>query len=321
MIRILQTLAAMLLATLPLRADPLPQGEFMLGTYLWPDFAYPFRATLSVGDTGVTLGLSRYVPLNFLECNTTGTCLYAITTATARAEVTDGIVILTNIDVSPPFTPEVWDDPDPHVIYTSRLLAALQYATLTPTDTGFTLASAQGPTTFVYTTPQAQAAINAFACTQGISMQSLLGCDVRQLAAMFIRTDLNVGEQVFRDALRGMADVWDLIAQRAALDPMLSEPHPEDEAELDALDAVIAIRIIFRAMPDVADPLEAAWDGPGRDIFRDDRAAFDAAIASYDGTLLPLVAFMRHTSDMPSLSTNPRPCDDLSFGFIAAQGG
>ncbi len=293
----------------------------MLATYLWFDDVFPLYAILEVDGTDLELSLLRPIALNSTECDTKGTCIYAVATATAQEDLTNDIVSLTNVDIVAELPPEVWEDRDPHNIYTDRLLAVLQDAQLAPNDTEFTLTSALGSTDFVEARSRGQFAVNAYAYMLGLSVRELQTCDVRQLAPLFTRTDLTDGEQVFRNALRGMAHRWALQAQYSALNPFFGEALPESEAQVRALAGAYAIPGFLTGMPNDPDPIEAIWATAGRAMFRDDRAAFDAAIAGYDGTLPALVAFMRHTADSPIPNYGPPQYGDLSMGFIAAQGG
>ena len=48
-----------------LRAETVPQGQFMLGTYVWSDKLLPRYATLRIDGTALTLSFSAEYPLNY----------------------------------------------------------------------------------------------------------------------------------------------------------------------------------------------------------------------------------------------------------------
>lgn len=313
--------AALALTALPLHADSLPQGDFMLGTFILPDTLAPLYMTVTINGTQLSVELSSASPLNHSACEATGTCVYAVNTATATVE-SDGLSFtLTNVDTSPDFPIEIRDERAAHTAYTETLLDAMHDSALLETDYGFSLISGAGPLEFFATDAAAGDAIRAYAFSLNESIRSLGGCEVRGIAPLFSRSDLTAREQVFRDALRGFSHATDLDQQRRSLRGSLGEDALLGNDEVTAFSLAIDLPFMMSRDPDTPDVVEQFWDGFGAILFRDDREAFDAAIAGYGDTIVPLVTVSRHFRESGFAVLGITPCFSLSSQFLPVDGG
>lgn len=320
MIRILMVLCLM---AVPLRADPLPQGDFMLGSSFWSPDLFGHYVTLRIDGTQMTVELSNPVMMNDTVCMETGVCTHVVDVATAQLEG-DGLTLnLTNVDIFSDLSEAVWSPRVPVQAYAEPLLAALRDSAVLETDDGFALTTASGPLQFFRTDAATREIIRAYPLELEVSIRDLAGCEVRELAVFLSRDDLSPAEETFRLSLQGFAHMWRLRAERAALDPLMGERDPANQAALDTLTLRSLLPQLLALSPDgpmAPGAIETIWSDFGRNIYPNNRTEFDAEIASYGDVLVPLAAFRAHVdgSSVPIIAQNA--CTDFSFGFIAAQG-
>ena len=320
MSRLILALMSLALAA-PLHADPLPQGEFLLGTYIWPDAALPRYATLRVDGAALTIELSSALPLNPTECDTTGNCIFGDDLVTAQADVVDGVVRLTSVDVDADAVIDDGPDYPTHALYAVPLLAGIEAASVSDAPNGFTLTSGLGTIYFYRADAEARAAVQAYPMGLSLSIRQLAGCDVRNLAPLFSRPDLTEGEVMFRDVLRGMAVATQIDAERRRAAPPLGDRDTVDQNLVRSLQfaGMIPTFMSFEPTPEGQDPVEVFWSDTGQSMFEGDRAGFDAAVARYGDTLLPLVGFFRHMRGEGVNTDAATQCTDLSLGFISSR--
>lgn len=153
------------------------------------------------------------------------------------------------------------------------------------------------------------------------------GCEVRGLAPLMARDDLTAGEAAFVQAMNGAVIVAEITVQMRALAPVLAEPSDISEEE-QARAMLLRARTMLPTLlgfeqqgPDATDTFDTLWNGMAQGIWAGDRDRYDADIASYGDTLLPLASFLRHMRTIAGPITTQAACDDLSFGCIAAQEG
>lgn len=313
--------AALALTTLPVHADTLPQGEFMLGTYIWPETVLPRYATLLVDGENLSLELSYALPFNIDTCDFDGICNHAVIAATAQASVEDGELRLSNVEIGAEIPPDIWTDGMLAEGYADMLLGAIQGAPLMVGPDTFTFATDQGPVIFFETDATMRDAIRAYPVTVELSIIALDGCEVRNIAPLFTRTDLPAPQAHFRDALSGMARFVDNAQQLDRLSYITVDLATRDDALFNRhMQANILPRMLATSSVDLND-IEAVWADVGGIFFNDDRIAFETAISFYGDTLAPLVDFMRYQNETGYEWFHDAACDDLSFGFIAAQEG
>ncbi|GAB5448586.1 hypothetical protein [Gymnodinialimonas sp.] len=311
--------AALLLAN-PTAADTLPQGRFMLGSYIWPEGAIPYNATLQIEGAGIAISLSSARALNLSECDATGDCIYTLPIATAQGSSDSLSLTLSDVALMP--TPEsLWSDSMPTSVYADQLISALHDTAILTEDHGFSVLSSFGPLHFYNVDTGGQEAINAYPLHMEMSRRDLAHCDVRQIAPLFTRSDLSPGEVAFRDALRGMAYRWALSAKIDTLVPLYDTLGPAVLEETDALAQAALLPVLLALEPEGPTVIEQFWEGPGRARLDDQRPAYDAMVAQYGGTLVPLADFLRHLAQNDAPRRVQPPCDDLSFGYIAARNG
>lgn len=322
--------AALGLASLPLHADPLPQGEFMLGSRVWSDEMLPRFATVFIEGTAITLELSSPIPMNIRGCDTSGDCVYSLTAATARAEG-DGLnLTISGVDILPAPPESVWDDIVPPSSYAEHLLGMMDTSTVLETEGGFALTTASGPIEFLRTDADARDAIRAYAIMLDLSINQLGGCEVRGLASLFARDDLSDAETAFIRALSGAVRVDGLSRQIRAIDPFEGTLDQTDEEAEAAVAQARALRVrsmlpvLLGSMqqgPVAPSSLDPVWNDIAVGLWDGDRERYDADIASYGDTLFPLARFLRHMRTIEGPIRAQTACQDLSFGFIAAQDG
>lgn len=317
----LPALAALTLSVLPLHANTLPQGAFMLGTYALSDLLVPRYMTVVVEDSALTIEVTSPIPLNHLECDTSGDCVYAVTSVTAQIDGDGMSVTLTNVDIAADFPDEIWDDLYPHTAYSGPLLTALHDSTPVETTHGFTLTTAQGPLEFFRVEPDTRDTIQSYAMGLNLSMRLMAGCEVRGIAPLFSRTDLTPGEVQFREVLRGFSHQAALNRESGSLRPFRAEHDPANDLRVQQIMMESMLPNFMTFVPEGPDLEDRVWDEVARNAFREDRAAYDAAIANYGDALRPLSAFIRHMQTLDQSTLADRVCDDLSLGFIAAQDG
>ena len=315
--RLFMIAALACLTALHAAADPLPRGQFLLGTFIWPETALPLYTTLLVEGDVLRIELSSVMALNITECDTTGDCIYSVDIISAKAEVQDGILRLSNIEIDTDPALDWREDLPAHMLYATPLLALIDGARVTETPGGLTLTSASGALQFYHTDAEARAAIRAYPFALDASIRTMAGCEVRGLAPLFTRDDLTARERDFTGALRGFAVGAQINALREQADPWQGDPNLVDDDLVRSLSRAGAIPnlIAFSATDPDVDPVEVFWADLGQSLYDEDRATFDADLARYGDTLDPLIAFLRHlqTADIPS-----NVCGDLSVGFLDA---
>lgn len=310
------------LTALQASADPLPQGDFMLGTPIWAEDWMPIYATVFVDGTEIRIELSSVIAFNDLECSTTGQCVYVFDVATAQAEGDGPSLTISGINIAPTPPESIWDDRIPPAAFAERLLGLMNIASARETTDGFALTTAAGPVQFFRADADARDAIRAYAVALEISIRELAACEVRGLAPLLASDDASAAEAVFRQAIRGFAHLEDIRRQSNAANPFLGDAAQIDEERVRALAMRGLLPNMLALMYD--GPLtdaapDAAWESVAEGLWNGDRAVFDADIAGYDGNLLPLAAFLRHLSAIDTPIRAQTACPDLSFGFIAAQ--
>jgi len=316
-------LVAFVMSALPLSADPLPQGSFVIGSYLWQEGQVPRTISLDIQGNDLTLILSSGIALDWALCDQEGDCIYETIAATATASVEDGRLVLTDIQIDEDAVIDPGAPEPTHQTYTARAIGTLQGARFAETDIGFSL------DTGVFTMPVFSAssevrwAIEAYPLAMEISIVQLATCEIRALAPLFSRSDLSAGEAAFRDAVTGFGHLRSLEAARIRQSPVgagLTEDSLETGRILSLAMALPAL-ISYADGPLGPDLIEAFWASSGQPMFRNNRVEFDNVVAGYGDTLMPLVAFLRHIRDTTPDFSAPASCADPSFGFIAAQGG
>lgn len=314
--------AALALIALPLHADTVLRGSYMLGTYIWPETELPRYARLGIyyGDD-VRLELSYALPLDTHGCNMTLRCEYDVDVARARVNMEDGTFQLSEIDTGFYVSRFVWADGMLADEYAELLLGMIQDAPMTVTPHRVTFETAEGPVEFYEANSLAQDAIRAYPIAQGLWIGGMAFCEVRNIAPLFTRTDLSDAEETFRDALVGMAHQVSVEQQIDMINPSPIVDYPRDEARITALTQI-------RMLPDflasggheiVYDG--DVWDAAGSTLFQNDGDAVREALDVYGNTLGPLVSFLTYQLSIGADGQVDRPCDDLSLGFIAAQEG
>ncbi|WP_224813656.1 hypothetical protein [Hasllibacter sp. MH4015] len=311
--------AALCCAALPALADPLPQGEFMLGTYIWPDNVFARYVTLHVEGAALAVEISGGVALNIDECDTTGACIYAANVATATAILENDILRLSDVVIDTDTPLEAANSRPVREVYTDPVLNGLTGARLTSTDTGFTLSGTAGDWHFFETDAATRDVIRTYPLAFNVSITRMAGCEIRVLAPLFADPDPSEAEARFRLALRGFALGQAFHTELAALAPMFGEPNPDETPRIDVLRIATLLPSLLASMPeDRGDPAEAAWELFGDGEFADDRAGFDAILAEYGDTLEPLIELLQHVRANDVRPSAGAACTDPSFGFLDA---
>ena len=308
-----------LLAATPLMAEPLPQGDFMLGTHIWPDDQLPRYATLHIKGETLDIAFSSAMPIDVLACKEKGDCRISAHAATMRATLEDGLVTLTDITLDD--TAHV----DPHLeettgqsaatYYTSPLITLLNRAQLSPTETGFTLDFGAGTLDFYRGDETAFTAARYLPILYDQSAHALAGCEVRSILPMLQSPPQSGSEKRRHALLSAIAFLGDLEQKLLALPTDPYDPvQPKDRLAL-FLTLSLPSLIAIPGEPGEGLDLEAFWGTKGRKVFKDDRAGFDAAVASWGDNLEPLVAFLRRMRDAPTEVTPKAICADPLLGF------
>lgn len=323
MTRIFLFAFALVVAALPAKAETPPQGLFLLSNYIWPEEVFGRFVSLRIEGDVVTVEFSSHVGLNYDECSVTGDCLFAIDAATAQIEVTDGQLVLSGVDVLPDLPIDTRPTGQAHVQYVAPVMGLIDRADITNMPNGFTLTQGETSYDFVSTTPETRQALIAYPVALNVSLRSIGGCDIRALAPLFTRDDLTEPEATLRDALLGMAVMWQLDTERARIDPVLGDGEIDEEniPIENQLRMTLALPRFLSSLNAEAEPalIDEAWEAFGEGAFSNDRAQFDAAVARYGDTLLPLVAFQQHLN-AASFDGDPAGfCADPTLGFLAAQ--
>ncbi|MBF9043455.1 hypothetical protein HKCCE4037_08960 [Rhodobacterales bacterium HKCCE4037] len=306
------------LAATPSAAQPLPDGEYMLGTYIWPDTHLPRYVTLLVYDPYLSIEFSSAIPMNSEVCAETGGCWYSVIGASARVDAASGTLDLSEIGISLEAA-RLLDDGGHGAAYIEPLLALIDGATIAETDTGLTLTQSGQTLEFFETDADTRDAIRAYPITMNVSIIDMGFCDVRTLAPLLMRD----ASTPFANVLQGMAHQAGLQHQIEQLGFYGTDVQPEVRELVFPIQRSARMPNMLAARGFDATPtgIDAFWEDMGDALYRGDRAAFDATMAGYGDSFTPLIDFMHHLRDIGGPAPEDQVCDDLSFGFIAAQDG
>lgn len=310
-----------LLLTGPLRADILPQGSFLLGTYIWSDKLLPRYVSLTIDGNTLSLDFSSPLPLDHDACDSEGDCIFRTRAATAQLLLQDQRIVLTEVDIDQ----NARIDPSAerhagypaHDIYTWPLVSMLQGALLSETPTGFRLDTGGLQLDFYRADQVAQNAAQAIPVVFELSIRRMAGCEVRSIAPLFLNPSPNVREQRFLNVLHGLVHQMALDQEGRRLTPYQGNPSPEQMAR----GRMVAMAMRLPAMmanfhPDPGSAfVEPFWDRVGKKAFKDDRAAYDTAIVGYGAGMSDLVEFYRHLRAINPEITAETVCADPSVGF------
>jgi len=317
MLRFICALVGFMAATLPLRAEPLPQGEFMLGTYIWPEIVLPRYATLRIEGEEVSVEFSYPLPLDFIGCEERGACAFHSVAAIAQASLEDGVVRIDGIEeaadaVIDPDLLQRYGQPD-HQFYTYPLFGLLHRASVQLSETGFELEGAGGTLEFFRLEGMAQEAAMVLAITHGASITEMAHCDVRQIVPMFLRPDTD--PRVF-SVLAGFIHQWKLTRARGPLN--IDDLTPEEMKRR-------TLRQVASSLPSYAAAFapepgsafrEVFWDTLGQNVFEGDRAAYDSILAGYGDGLDELVAYHRRLKAAEPVVSAKALCADPFLGLL-----
>ncbi|MGR3792858.1 hypothetical protein [Vannielia sp. SX4] len=314
--------ATLLLAALPLRADPPPQGSFMLGSAIWPDHVLPRSVRLAFEGEAMELHFVHPLPLDFEACDTTGICESTVQAATATARVDGGKLVLENIEIDEsaaiePSTMKYLEIPQDR-IYTAFVISLLQQAGFAPTETGFTLTSAGTPMEFYAVSAEDALTIASIPVVFEQSIAQMGGCEVRALAPLLAKAEPTAGEARFIRVLGGFRTMldYDFAARRAA--PFKADLTDAQREEGDKLRSAAKLPAmignIFQTPEDGG--IEEFRADMGLRMFWDDREALDAAIAAYGEALPDMVAWYRHLRGVGGRVDVATICADPSLGFM-----
>ncbi|MEZ5715826.1 MAG: hypothetical protein R3D85_12015 [Paracoccaceae bacterium] len=318
MLRLLLPLA--LLAALPLRADPLPQGDFMLGTYIWPDTLLPRYVELQTADDRIDITLSSALPLDFKACDDDGDCLFSTHAATLRGTVEDGKLVISDTQMDPdavidPSAQQHAGLPD-WALYTGSLVTRLHGASYAATDFGFTLTSGGTTLAFYRGDAAAFAAARAIPIIFELSIVQMAHCEVRSIVPLLQGAPTDDTRR-FRNTLGVLARQVDMQNMARALSPLdqASDATNRPRSKHALIDARLP-SLIAGLTSDLEPPYaDAFWDQLGATLFRDNRAAYDMAIDGYGLALDDAVAFYRHLRAHVAEISAETVCADPSFGF------
>ncbi|UYV37541.1 hypothetical protein N4R57_21905 [Rhodobacteraceae bacterium D3-12] len=304
-----------------LRADPLPQGQFLLGTYVWPDSILARYTVLSIQGDTLVLRFSYPLPLNFQACERGENCIYDARAATAQLALTGDTLTLSNveIDTDAPIEPsaEKYTGKPAHALYTTPMLALLNNATLHSTPTGFQLNTGALKLDFYRADDTAIAAAQSLPITHSLSIARLAACEVRAIAPLFLNPSPNADEQRRLNVLTGFVQQLKLEQKTHALNPILGKPSDADKARAKRISLTMRLPVFAAGLfPDPGEPfVEPLWEKPGKAMFNQNRAAYDAALGGYGNGLNDLVEYYRYMRKSAPKPTIQEVCDDPLLGF------
>ncbi|MEJ6393694.1 hypothetical protein V8J82_10530 [Gymnodinialimonas sp. 2305UL16-5] len=301
---------------LPIQAEPLPEGSYILGTYIWGDTHVPRYVTLLVEGDEVSVEFASAGPLAYLACIEERQCHDRIIAAHADVGLQDGALHLSNVDIAAGADAAIDDSPNA-LPYVEPLLAGLDGAAYTQTAEGFRLSTGQGIWDFYEADAPTRDAIRVYAYATNLSISQMAGCEVRQLAQMFMAPDPGADVTRFQNALMGMTYMTALNLELTGLGEASQDPDDSDAA----LRREVLLRLALPRLlmgPDTEDPFETRLTAVlAAPPFETWDMTNDEVNALYGGHLDAFVAFQAHIDANPGLLTAASACRDPSFGFIA----
>ncbi len=316
-------LAALALLACPASAADLPQGSFLLGTYIWNEAVLPRSVLLTFEGAEMRLAFVHPLPLDFEACDTEGICDTSVEVLTASAVIDEGRLVLDDIelDEDAAIEPTVAE----HVglpqdwLYTNYAFGFLQMAEFTETANGFQVGQEDARVDFYRVAPEDVLSIIALPVVFEQSIAQMAGCEVRALAPLLAKPDPTPAEARFAAVVRGFGTSLDFDFQARRLTPFKGTPSEADELAAAKLRAAAwmpgRIAGLFRTPEEGG--VEEFRQGIGLKMFRDDAEALDAAIAAYGAALPDMVAYFRHVPTVAERLDVEGLCADPSLGFIA----
>ncbi|MDF1871040.1 hypothetical protein [Vannielia sp.] len=315
--------AALLFLTLPARAAPLPQGDYLLSTHLWTSAILPYYIRLHVEGDRAELHYFTTRALNWKECKKTGDCIYDAVLLDAKADVSNGRLALSNITYGDATLLE--DKAEERyglaaqTIYVAPVLTFLEGAAIRESEAGFTATGAGPALEFLAVPEGAWEQLSSWTSHAEFSIAEMAGCEVKALAALIANPNPSSGEARYQHVLKGMVVQGHLFKEMLRLaggTPSMADREAALEANLLSMFTIGAYgRYKDAPLPSEQQIIEDNWPGFGKKVFGT-RKAYEAAIASYNGHFYPLVQYLRFMSEREP--TVADACADPSFGFIAA---
>lgn len=307
----------------PASGAPLPQGEFLLGTYIWPEKALPRYLRLRIEGERIELHFFSPSALDWQACDETGDCQATALGGVANAQLISGLVSLAEIEIDQsapldPMMPEHFGKPA-HEVYTEAVMDALSGAVYSETVHGFRVTGRENALDFYAVPPDSWDLFNGYAEAMAQSIVSMAFCDVRALAPILNNPAPSAQVQRFIHALEVMRTGWQTHLEGRRVAPYKAELTAAQEAEAKQLQLTRVLPGLLASLTPEGQDLdpEQFWADTGHKIYKQDRAAFEADLARYGPGLADWMAFNRYLAQTRTSSPKvAEVCADPSLGFL-----